>query len=281
MPWAENTSTRRTPERRMARTLHERLTGALQERSVWEERNRIWYEMRHDGLKRRNKPFPRAADLHMPIADNAVEKLKPFYVNSIFSRQRLASFTTLGAGELATAGADASDALDWTLRNESNYEVETGHLIDLMLTYSGKIMMKIRWDMKANYGSGGVVFEAIDPLFFIPQKGGDNVDTMDYFCHIRQTTVAKYLRQPLYTRKDEEFVNAIKGGEKQEAQWKEQEKASREGLTWSRDEDEIVLWEAYERVEQGWRVTTYSPSAPKEPVREPFILPWKWRGEPF
>jgi hypothetical protein len=35
--------------------------------------------MRHDGIRRRNKPWPWAADLHYALADEKIDKLKPFY----------------------------------------------------------------------------------------------------------------------------------------------------------------------------------------------------------
>lgn len=262
----------------MGKTLHEKLLGALQERSVWEERQALYYEMRHLGIARRNKPFKGAADLHLPLADNAVEKLKPYYINSIFGRQRLASFTTLQQ-QLGSATSAAADFLDWNLKNQSNFNLQIAYIVDLMLV-SGPPVLKVRWDPKANGGRGGLVFEAVDPMYFIVPPRGDEIDEMDYFCHVQQTTVNKFQRNPRYTA-DDELLARIRGGAQQVEHWKDQEKAAREGITYSEDEDEIILFEAYERVKEGWRVSTYSPSAPENKVRPDFLLDYKLRKEPM
>ena len=60
----------------MAKKLHERIDGALKDRTEWEERQRIWYAMRRNGVRRPRREAWQA-DMHLPIADNAIEKLKP------------------------------------------------------------------------------------------------------------------------------------------------------------------------------------------------------------
>lgn len=262
----------------MAKKLHEKVLGALQERSVWEERQAIFYEMRHQGIPRRNKPFKGAADLHLPLGDNAVEKRKPYYINSIFGRQRLASFTPLRQ-QLGDATAGAADFLDWNLRNLSNYPSQAAYTVDLMLV-TGAPVLKCIWNHKLRAGKGGLQFEAVDPMFFIVPSRGDEIDEMDWFCHVRQTTVAKYVADGRYVKGDD-LIKRIRGGTHQVDQWKEQEKAAREGITYSEDEDEIILFETYQRVKDGWLVRTYSPSAPDEPVRESFILNYRWQKEPI
>src|SRR5262245_16920693 len=128
----------------MAKTLHSQVLAAITDRNVWEEKQRVWYEMRHLGLPRRNKPFPNAADLHLPLADNAVEQQKPFYVGSVFSRQTLASFTPLRS-DMLEASAAAAECLDWKLKKESNYRGEFDFLLDAMLV-CGRGVLKIRWN---------------------------------------------------------------------------------------------------------------------------------------
>ena len=261
----------------MAKTLDAKLLDAVSARDTWARRQGIWYEMLHDGLRRRNKPFKNAADLHLPIARNALTKLLPYYINATFGRQRLASFTPLQQ-QLAEASEGAAQYLDWKLRKETNYPLEAGYLMHMMLG-CGNPVLKLRWDPAKRNGKGGVVFTAIDPLFFIVPKSGDEIDEMDYFAHVIQTSVAKYRLNGRYTKQSPEFIERIRGGAKQAELWKDKEKQSSEGITYSNDDEEIVLFEAYERVREGWRVTTYSPSAPNEPVRAPFILPWKWQGD--
>lgn len=125
----------------MARTLHDQVWQALKDRQVWEERQRVFYALRRDGLRRRNKPFKGAADLHLPIVDNAVEKLKPYYINGIFGRQQLASFTPLRR-QLGEASAQAAECLDWKLRKESNFPEAVAHVFDLKLV-CGRGVLKV------------------------------------------------------------------------------------------------------------------------------------------
>jgi hypothetical protein len=232
--------------------------------------------MGRDGLRRRNKPFPGASDLHLPIADSAIEKLKPYYVNSVFSRQLLASFTSL-AHDLGDASAAAAEFCDYKIRKESNYPRQFGYFCHWMLG-SGRGLLKVRWDSEARGGKGCLSFDAIDPVYFITTGEVDDPDEMDLFAHVRQISVAKYKRSKVYVQ-DSELIALIRGGDNQASQWKDQEKEFREGITGSTKEDVIILWETWERVEEGWKVRTFSPSQPDRPVRPPFVYDVKWQGD--
>jgi hypothetical protein len=262
----------------LSKEIQARLQEQLSRRSVWEQRQRIWYEMARDGLPRRNKPFPGAANLHLPIGDNAVEKLKPFYDNSVFSRQTLAAFTPLDNAEQGDSSAAAAEFLDWKLRKESNYPKAYGFLIHLMLV-GGRAVLKVRWEPGRQEGMGKLAFDAIDPLYFIPQAEKDDPAEMDLFCHVQQLSVEAYKRRKQYTEQDEDVIKVIRGGENQASLYKDQEREFREGLNGSTNKELIVLWEAWERVENGFRVRTFSPCQPDKPVRKDFIFPVKWRGE--
>lgn len=266
--------------RRMSKQIQAQLLDMLGRRNVWEQRQRVWYEMVRDGLSRKNKPFPGAANLHLPIADNAVEKLKPYYVNSVFSRPVLASFTPMGAEpQTASASAAAAECLDWKLRKESNYPKEFAYFSHLTLT-CGRALMKCRWDAEARGGKGRLCHEAIDPLYFIAEPECDSPDEMDLFAHVKQISVSKYKRTPQYEQ-SEELIAQIRGGDNQAGWWKESEKEWREGLSNTTNKDIIILWESWERVEEGWLVRTFSPNAPDRPVREPFLYELTWQGEPL
>lgn len=259
----------------MHKSLTDRIWCALKDRTTWEERQRVFYAMRRDGLRRRKKPYPGAADLHLPIADNAVSKLKPYDINGVFGRQVLASFTALRSQQ-AEASARAAQFLDWNLRNRSNFARAYARAVDRKYV-AGRAILKVRWDADA----GGVTFDVVDPLYFVvPTKGSDDIDEMDWFCHIKVLSVGQYRRARQYVQ-DEQLLGRIRGGDRQEEFTKEREKEHREGLTFSNDEDTIVLWEAYERVPQGWRVSTCSPCAPDHPVRQPFLLNYRWQDKPW
>lgn len=262
----------------MSKAIQGRLLEQLTNRGTWEQRQRIWYEMLHDGLVRRNKPFPGAANLHEAIGDAIVGKTQPYYVNAVFSRQTVASFTPLELEHGDTAAA-AAQCLDWKLREESNFPTEFTRLQYYMLGF-GRGILKCRWDLEARGGKGRLDFEAIDPLFFIPQPEQDDPDKMDLFAHVQQISVAKYKRTAIYNQ-DAELLELIRGGENQASQWKDKEKEMREGLTSTNNKELIILWEAWERVQEGWRVKTFGPGQPDRPVRPDFIFPLKWQGEPL
>ena len=86
--------------------LHDKITKDIKDRSRWEQRQNLWYEMRHTGLRRKNKPWKNASDLHFPLADSVVERLKPFYFMQIVGMDTIASFVPMrqqDAGMTVTA----------------------------------------------------------------------------------------------------------------------------------------------------------------------------------
>ena len=68
---------------------------ALMGRSTWEQKQRVFYEMRHEGIRRINKPFPTASDAHFPLIDMTIEKWKPFWLAQALAGDRLAAFVSL------------------------------------------------------------------------------------------------------------------------------------------------------------------------------------------
>ncbi len=72
--------------------LQGQIVEAVEQRSPWELRQTRWYELRHHGLRRTNKPWPKAADLHWPLIDTAIEKLKPLFLQQALGMDVVASF---------------------------------------------------------------------------------------------------------------------------------------------------------------------------------------------
>lgn len=258
----------------MGKAIQEKVWAALKDRQTWEERQRVFYALVRDGLRRRNKPFKGAADLHLPIVDNAIAKLMPYDINNTFGRERLASFTPL-RGDLQAAGAQAAECLDWHLKKRSNFALHYARA-KFLGKVAGRGVLCVRWDKDKKR----LVFEAVDPLYFVVPKGTDSIDDADRLTHIMRLTVGQYKRDSRYNQ-DPDLLARIRGGDKQTQFTKDQEKQHREGLSYSTDEDEIILWRTLERVEEGWRVFTDSPCAPEAEIRAPFLLNWKWQGEPW
>ncbi len=128
-------------------TLQSQIHDALRDRTVWEDRQRVFYEMRHQGLRRLNKPFPGAADLHFPLADSIIEKLKPFYFAQLHSTDTFATLSCRRPGQDAALTEAATRWLDYKLRLRSNFQGETLIAIDRMLA-SGAAPLKVYWDAR-------------------------------------------------------------------------------------------------------------------------------------
>lgn len=256
--------------------LHEQVLSALSDRQVWEGRQRLFYIMRHDGLPRRNKPFQGAADLHFPLIDTAIEKLKPFYFNQAFAGERVAQFVAKKAQAKPVTQA-ASECLDYELKEESDFDTVMLSVIDTMLE-RGRGILKQWWDAK----EGKLRFKSINPMFFVVSDGDGDLDSADWFCEIKVISVAKYRRNAVY-KQDESFIRRISGAPKTEGGTEQaaQEKYTREGITFSKDANKIVIFEHYQRTSNGWTVREWSPNAPDEPVRAAFPIIYKFQGKAF
>lgn len=260
----------------MSRELHQRVLDAIGDRKAWEDKQRIWYTMRHNGIPRRRKPFEGAADLHFPLIDSTIDKFKPFYLNAAFGTQQLASFTPLGQ-QLADAQAAGEQAFDWLTRNKTNFEEELDATFDAMLL-AGRTVMKVRWDDAEKT----VEYEAVDPLFFVVPKCTTSLKKAPWVCHVKQVSVLEYKLEPTYTNKSEDFIKRIRGStDDGDDSGRQEEKVQREGLTYSKDNDTIILFEYWERDAKGWKVHTFSPNAPEIPVRDPFRCPYTMQGKPY
>lgn len=254
--------------------LLDQIDRALSDRETWEQKQRIFYEMRHEGLRRRNLPHPGAADLHYPLIDSTVEKLKPFYYNQIFASELLADFVALKP-QHQDATLAAAEYFDFRLKQDTNFEQEVLSEIDSMLN-SGRGVLKLGWDPYKQR----MFFEQVDPLLVIVPQGANELEDADWFVHVRTMSVAAYQRDRRY-RQDPEILERIKGGQNEDDGDKDDEKKRREGLNFTEDENQILLWEVYEQGMGSWVVRTVVPQARHLEVRRPFRLRFTYQGRPF
>lgn len=251
--------------------VHKALSG---QRTTWEERQRVWYQMRHDGLRRKNRQKWQS-DLHFPMIDTVIEKLKPFYFNQVFINQQVAQFVATQE-QMGEATESAAEYFDWTIRHNSNFIEEFLSAVDTMCL-RGRVVMRARWDGAA----GKLSFEAIDPLFLVVPSSFQDFDSSDWFCHVRHTTRDAYKRSGVY-KDDDETLKRICGKGSDDLATVKQDKETREGITQTDDTDNIVLWDVYQRLEDDrWAVVTMSPCAPELALREPFIVEYRLNGKPF
>lgn len=266
----------------MSRELHKAILGDLSARKAgWEDKQRTFYDMRHDGLPRRNKPTADAADLHYPLTDGMIEKLKPFYFSQVFGQELLANFTAQSPQNEEITQSVAR-WFDWQLKERSNLFLENLVLDDLMLM-CGTAPMKLYWD-PPGVGDDQLVFDAIDPVYFVVPPECKDIEKADRVAQIMPMTVAAYKRDWRY-KQDADLLRRIrgKGAESVDSDTggKETAKYEREGITHGEGDDNLVLWEVYERDGRDWIVHTFAPTAPGEPVRDPFTLPKVFLGLPY
>lgn len=262
---------------------HSRILDTLKARSSWDERQRVFYEARHNGIRRKNKPWEGAADLHFPLIDSVIDKLKPFYFSQLYATETFASFVSRKDQSAALTTA-AAQSFDYELRQRSNLEREILTTIDGMLM-SGAAFLKVYRDEDEQR----LAFDCPAPGMVIVPLDCTDLQKADWLVQVHHVSEAAYRANTLY-RQDDEFIAAIKGdgsGSKDDGvnTSLEQEKARREGITTSAsDKDRIILWERYRRTAEGkWLVRWYSPLRPKkeDSVREEMEVPYAHGKLPF
>ena len=111
-----------------------RIIEALNQRETWENRQRLFYQARYFGVRRKVKPWPTAADLHVQLIDTAIEKLKPSFVNSAIGNDILSSFVPMRQ-QLAPLTVSAERWFDYQMRERTNFQKEIVSVIDNLLLY--------------------------------------------------------------------------------------------------------------------------------------------------
>jgi hypothetical protein len=253
---------------------HDEILEAVSARSTWENRQAIWYKMRHDGLRRVNKPFPGAADMHFPLGDMLIEKLKPFYLSQLYAGDTVASFTSSKPEALAHQNA-AALWFDYQLKQKSNFEDEIAIAVDKMLN-CGTIPVKVFWDASAER----LRYETINPIHLIVPPHTGRIAEADWLVHVQHYSKHAYKRVRGFDSTPETMRAICDGAGSSDAATGtsgayDQAKNQREGITKTTTKGQIIVWEVYTRDENNrWHVRTYSPAAPSRLLRDDFILPY-------
>ena len=255
----------------------------LKDRVTWDSRQSMFYRMRHNGLRRKSKPWPGASDAHFPLSDTIIEKLKPYFFQQLFATDQVAQFTPIKGDALVYATGSAQ-WFDYQLKQKSNLEKEILAAIDSMLT-GGRGVMKVFWGDKGSSYKGdgmGLVYQSIDPQHIIVPAWTTKLEDADRIVHVQNYSQEGYRRNKLFKQGDE-FIRRItgEGDSKKGDLEKRQDMYRREGLTFNQD-DSICVWETWTRDEKGkWWCETFSPLEPEVDIREPYQLPYKHGMPPF
>jgi len=263
--------------------LQGQIVEAVGQRSPWELRQTRWYELRHHGLRRTNKPWPKAADLHWPLIDTAIEKLKPLFLQQALGMDVVASFVPMRQ-QLNAYTKVAEDWFNYKIREKTNFTDEVLSWVDYTLM-SGRGVMKCFW----NPGDKRVGFEAVDPMYFVVPAYTTDLQDADWAVHVMPMSVPAYKRMAgqFGWKSDSKTIEKIRGNPQQDdnipgAATEDDAKQLREGITYTNNTDGVIVWEVYRKRDDGvWEVYLYSPAAVDLDLRDPMELPYDHGQLPF
>lgn len=261
--------------------LFNKICKDVEDRKEWATRQPLWYKIRKEGVRRRNKPWPHASDKHYPLVDMGIAKSKPAYLNQLFAQERIAEFTAADP-ESAQDITNVSWWFDYKVRQESNTEEEMDLVVDFMCLY-GRGVIKAYWDIDEKK----ICCDAIEPIFIIVPDGTKDIRKCEYLVHVQHLTEWDYKNgknKDLYNQ-DPDFVKKIIGGQEDasgsgDEDFERQRRLS-EGITYSDDKDLIIIWEIYDRTDGKCVIHTISPACPEESIRDDFENPYKPDLNPF
>ena len=263
--------------------LHGQILTSIEQRSPWELRQTRWYELRHHGLRRTNKPWPKAADLHWPLIDTAIEKLKPLFLQQALGMDVVASFIPMRQ-QLNAYTKVAEDWFNYKIREKTNFVDEVLSWVDYTLM-SGRGVMKCIW----NPGSKRVDFEAVDPMYFVVPPYTVDLQDADWAVHVMPMSVGAYKRMAAQMgwKADSKTISKIRGNPQEDdnipgAAEENDAKQLREGITYTSNTDGVIIWEVYRKRDDGvWEVYLYSPAAVDLDLRDPMELAYDHGQLPF
>jgi hypothetical protein len=259
--------------------LHSSILADIKARSEWELRQVEFFKMRHSGIRRKNKPWNNAADLHFPLIDTNIEKLKPLFFTQIVGMDVVATFVPMRS-QLAAATTTAEQWFDYKIRERTNLQQESLAWIDYALM-SGRGVMKVTWNAMKKQ----VEYAAIDPLYIIVPPHTKELQDTDRIVHVMPMSKAAYKRAGLYDTSEATMKKLLGNGDDKDMPGATQDASARrvrEGITHDSKQDKIIVWEVYERQEDSsWLVRTYSPADPETDLRDPMLLPYDHGMVPF
>jgi|TARA_R100001530_G_scaffold32980_2_gene25911 hypothetical protein len=254
--------------------LIDKISTDIKDRTRWEHRQSIWYEMRHHGLRRKSKPWPNASDLHFPLADSIIERLKPFYFMQISGMDVLSSFVPMRQQDSGLT-VMAEQWFDYHMKEHTNFLDEALSWVDHGLM-SGRSVMKVYWDEKKK----SVQFDSIDPLMLLVPNSTKKLQDADRIVQVMQYTKDSFKNSPFF---NEEILIELVGRKSKAANSdeKEQKVYRREGITYHSDENKIIVWEVYERDGKDITISTFCPEVPDMDLRPQMGMPYNHKLFPF
>lgn len=120
--------------------INETLEDIRHTRSTWEGSMARWYRRRHGMKTRKGFPWPGASNLHFPLIDRTIKRLKAAFIGLI---AYVFPIATIYASH-AELGRKIEHFLDWLWRIRMDPMRAVMACVDSMLTY-GKGVLKVTW----------------------------------------------------------------------------------------------------------------------------------------
>ncbi len=260
----------------MNESLFKEIKDTLSDRGEWERKQSSWFTMRYTGIKRAAPPYKNAPDMHYPLVDTMIDKLKPYYIAQIYNQERLATFIS-GKPQQAADTVLAERFFDYTLKQNTNFERTVNTAIDFMLMY-GRGPIKVMWDT----ANSCIRFVAVRPIYIIVPSYPEDLQKADWLVHVIHLSQRQYEANKQY-KQGTDFISKIKGRGSETYQNAADEIRLREGIMVGENDEQIVLWEVYTREGGQIKIETMSPMAGEygEKVKDTGGLPYNHKELPF
>ncbi len=260
--------------------IYEDVSQEIAGRTQYEERLRICWKVRHDGIARK-KDVSWQSDTPLKIADPAIDKIKPQLVQGIFTADTLATFSSMDDEVDDETAKLAAQWFTYQVKHCSNFFKQFVIVTDMELQ-DGKALLKVIWNAEKNQ----VEFHAVPSMYLIVPSGTEELEDTDWACQIHRVSKAKFKRLAKakgWTNVDDDFIKAAVGkGNREVGGQLKDDKRRKEGLHYGCSEDEIVYWEHYQRNEAGeWEVTYLVPNLSDKPLGDNTVFPYQHGKLPY
>ena len=264
----------------------------LQDRNVWEKRQRLWYLMRNDGVPRARREKWQA-DMHLKLIDEKVNQKKAFTLSRIFGAPTLGNFQSLRQ-QTQELTKSAEQFFDFEMKRRTNF-VRTMMTMEDTKQLRGRGIIKAYVDPFDDYR---IVHEAIDPLYLLMPDDVDGFEDAYEWVHVRQIPVALFkldrrwcpddrddsgidakAMSKLTCKDPKEVTERLKTNLGQDFSEVELDREYVQGYMHSTTGDTVVVWEHIIKTMGGYTVYSYCPSAMDVCVRRPYGIPYKINGK--
>jgi hypothetical protein len=115
-------------------------------RSTFHDKLTKIFRMRYGIRKNTNFPFKNASNLSMPLIDKTIRKMKPEYINAVWSQKPMCTLTPVDEAVYDLA-QQSSYHLDWLLRTRMNIFPQLVRIPDIML-HKGFVIAKVVYEKR-------------------------------------------------------------------------------------------------------------------------------------